>query len=191
MKTAFMGVLAAALICALVTCHPTPKHEGTFFASIEVMQEALADHALGTTGYFFFIQNENSEKPPLLVGYEYDDGHLKNTFGGNPESTEVIQKLRAVGLEPFNFQKEITKTIARLNQEAKQRGEDRHYHEGIVLDGAEYRVRIRTPSGMFSMKKWNPGYAINSYARHSKDVGKLKSVLDQLAQFSGRENLGL
>ena len=78
---------------------------------------------------------------------------------------------------------------ARLEKEAKQRGED-YLHLGS-RDGAEWEIVIVTRSGRFSVRTWNPGSSFDLYAEHSENLARLKTVIDLLAQYYGRLKLGL
>lgn len=126
---------------------------------------------------------------PLLTGYEYKDGEVRALFGGSSDSARIVQAVRDVGFEPFDFRSEVGATTARLDREAQARGE--RFMAPMVLDGAEYEITIRTVGGVFVLKELNPGYTIDALAPHSTKIAKLKAVLDILAQYYGRTKFGV
>jgi hypothetical protein len=102
--------------------------------------------------------------------------------GGGFDSKEVLKAIADVGLEPFDFQKEVEK-------EAEHRG--KQYEPFMVLDGAEYEIVVMTDKGKFSLREWDPGYKIDTYAAYSPKIAKLKKVLDILAEYYGRLKFGI
>lgn len=162
---------------------------GTFFAEITRKQGAFSGAEKHRTGFGFYIEENDRAAGPTLIGYRYERGSRVRVIGGGSASREVVAALRAVGLRPFDFAAEVDACDARFQAAAKSRGEV--YFAPYTVDGAEYDIVIATPSGEFSLKRWNPGPAINYYASYSADIAKVKRVLDLLAQYYGRVEFGV
>ena len=119
----------------------------------------------------------------------YKRGERIQIFGGGSDSADTVKALRSVGLRPFDFAGEVKSCAARLEAEAKARGDD--FIPPFVLDGTECEIVIVTPDGPFRLQEWNPGFAIDYYASHSPDIAKLKKTLDLLSQYYGHLEFGI
>ncbi len=190
MKT--LVAIACVLLLGGCTTPPRSASEtpvGTFFAEIRLTAGAFFGVEKSRTGFAFYIEENNGIAGPRLTGYRYKRGERIQIFGGGSDSADTVKALRSVGLRPFDFAGEVKSCAARLQAEAKARGED--FIPPFVLDGAEYEIVITSPDGPFRLKEWNPGFAIDYYASHSPDIAKLKKTLDILSQYYGHLEFGI
>lgn len=168
---------------------PTPDPSRRLLASIIITESAFKGPIRRKAGFEFHVNDAPGLGGPFLEGEEYRDGKLVDSFDSGSRSAEDIEAIEAVGLAPFDFEREVSAVEARLKKEAEQRGED-YIHPGS-RDGAEWEVVIVTRSGRFSLRAVNPGETIDVYAEHSENLAKLKAVIDLLALYYGRLRLGL
>jgi hypothetical protein len=175
--------------CANLSFHRVQyKPKGNLLVSIRKTEGSFTGSVKRDTGYFFYVETEPAGSDPTLTGYHIVDGDIKEEFGGS-DSKEVLKAIAAVGLEPFDYQKEVQTVTARFEKEAQQRGEQ--YIAPMALDGAEYEIIIVIDKGKLSLREWNPGSTIDAYAAYSPKIAKLKKVLDILAQYYGRFKFGV
>ena len=140
------------------------------------------------TGFEFHVNASPGVGGPFLEGEEYRDGKLVDSFDAGSSSASVIEAIEKVGLPPFDFDREVSAVVARLEKEAGQRGED-----FLVLgsrDSPEWEIVIVTRSGRFSVRNLDAG-SIDVYAEYSENLAKLKTVIDLLAVYYGRLKFGL
>lgn len=150
---------------------------GEFFASIKIAERALGPELKGITGFVFYRVDVPGVVGPMLDGYQYTDGELVDRISLGSASKRVIDEIQTVGLRPFDFAAAVKASPGR--------------GDAIVLDGAKIEIRIMTPSGELRLEQWNPGALIDGHAPHSPDIGKLKTVLDILALYVGRSQMGI
>lgn len=173
--------------CAAVPAHeelPVPK--GQLLASITMTASAHQGRTKRDARYLFYTDSPSNAKDRLLTGYEIVDAKIKDVFGGASDSANVTRAIAAVGLEPFDLQNEVKDTTVRLSKPGKP-------FLGpvcVVGDGADYEIMIATERGEFSLREHEPGCTIEAYAQFSPNIGKLKAVLDLLAQYYGRTKFG-
>jgi hypothetical protein len=173
------------------SCAAAPRAEparGNLFASIRITESAFKGPIRDKQGFFFYLHEEPGVAGPMLEGYEFRNGKQVDEFGGGSESAGVIEAIRKAGLTPFDFKREVEEITARLQREATARGES--FIGPQARDGAEWEIVIATESGPFTLRAWNPRGAIDQYAQYSKNIAKLKTVLDLLAQYYGQLKLG-
>lgn len=184
----FFAVLAIGLLagCAHLPAgrNESARDRGELFAAIKVTDTAFSGPPKGDTGYFFYVDPDGG-----LTGYWLKNGEVRDVFGGSSDSAATIRSVDAIGLEPFDFAKEVQTVDAQLDREAAARGEKRMI--AFVVDGAEYDIAVRTAKGTFHLRKWNPGFDIERLAPHSPKIAKLKAVLDRLAEYFGRTKFGV
>jgi hypothetical protein len=163
--------------------------QGALFAYVKVTGGLFDGRRKGDTGFFFYVENEPGIAGPVLSGYQYQNGELRDVFGGGSDSEKTVKVIAAVGFEPFDFKSEVELVVDRLTKEAEIRGKS--FRRPQVLDGAEYEIRVVTTKGDFVLREWNPGYEIEFFATHSDKIAKLKSVIDLLALDYGHLKFGI
>jgi len=183
--------IACLLLAGCTTPHRSSSEEpvGTLFAEIRLTASAFFGVEKSRTGFVFYIEENNGIAGPRLTGYRYSRGERTQVFGGGSDSARTVQALRSVGLRPFDFAAEVKSCAARLEADAKLRGEE--FIPPFVLDGAEYEIVVSTPDGLFRLKEWNPGFSIDYYSSRSPDIAKLKKTLDILSLYYGHLELGI
>ena len=159
-------------------------------ASILMTETAGSGPVKANTGYFFYVRTAPPNVAgPMLEGYELRNGAAVDSFGGGSESAAVVEAILNVDLRPFDFDREVARVTAMLKARAAESGE--FFVEPQGRDGAEWEIAIVTASGKFTLRAWNPGFTIDAYAAHSDDIRRLKATIDLLAQYYGRQKLGL
>jgi hypothetical protein len=184
------------VICLFAAGCSTAKREvvarlplGTLFAEIRLTEGAFFGVEKGRSGFFFYVEEDNGIAGPRLTGYRYKHDSLVGVLGGGSDSRDTVFALRAIGFEPFDYAAEVKSCEARIQAEAKARGEQ--VFAPFVLDGAEYEIVIVTQTGRFTLREWNPRVSIDYYAQHSEKIAKLKAVLDILAKYYGLLEFGI
>lgn len=162
-------------------CSPAGRApEGVLLASVRLTEGAFSGQTQGNTGHFYYVRDSANGAGSRLTGYRYENGVVRERLGGASASASVVRAIRDVGLEPFDFAAELAATVERHDLMLP-----------FTLDGAEYEITIRTSTGVFVLRAWNPGPTIDALAPHSEKIAKLKAVLDLLAQYCGRSQFGV
>lgn len=176
---------------SLTTTPKISEPKGQLLASIKEVSYALEipNKPNGTTGYYFYIENDSDGIGPHLTGCRYWNGEVLHVFGNGASSTDMLEAINNVGLEPFDYTAEVATTIDRLRLEAKSRGDV--YSPPIIADGTKFEIVIQTHQGTFSFSDWNPGATIDALAPHNAKIAKLKTVLAILEQYYGRIQFGI
>jgi hypothetical protein len=192
LRNAWLPTLLLALALAGCVCPPSAAPASdparSLLASFIVTQSAFKGPIPRKTGFeFYVVATPPGLVGPLLEGRELRDGKVVDDFdwGSAPSEVEAIER---VGLEPFDFGREIAEATERARKQALARGEA--FVHG-TRDGAEWEIVIVTKAGRFNLRAWNPVADVNSLAPYSANLAKLKTVIDLLAQYYGRLKMGL
>ena len=164
-----------------------PKQEP--LVSIMITQGAFSGPVKAPTGWVFYVEQS---LPPaqgaILRGYRLVEGKIRETTLSGSYTAKVIAAIEAIDFEPFDWDSEVAIAQKRLG-ETLQEGEG----VGIPMthDGAEFEIVINSKRGRFRMREWNPQPFIDFYAPYSEKIDKLKRVIDTLAVYMGRKQLGV
>lgn len=176
----FSGIALSAVFaasCASAHGMPEIKPRGELMASMKVVGNAFGQVPKGKTGWEFYVVDVPGVVGPMLDGFRYKDGELIDYVSAGSVSKGVVDAVNAVGLRPFDFDAAVKSTAKPMDT--------------VVLDGTNVEIRVITPSGELRLQQWNPGATIDGYAPYSADIGKLKKVLDFLALYAGRSQMGM
>ena len=124
-------------------------------------------------GYYFYKENRKDQNPTLYV-YEYRNGTMVSMH-----ATEFFNDINSIGLEPFDYEKEI--------ELAKEKSD----FEWITLDGYELEIMINTNQGKFLIKTSNPGADLRECAKYSENLQKLVKVIKHLQLYYGESVINI
>ncbi len=174
-----LGILLSAAFSASVYAHgiPSVKPRGELMVSIKVIGSASAQQLKGKTGWEFYVVEVPGVVGPMLDGFRYKDGELIDYVSSGSVSKDVVDAVNEVGLRPFDFAAAVKSAPKHMDT--------------VVVDGTNVEIKVMTPSGELRLQQWNPGATIDGYAPYSTDIGKLKKVLDILALYIGRSQMGI
>ena len=159
---------------------------GELLAYFKITEVALIGPIKRTTGYYFYVESEENVAGPFLNGYQYQHGKIIQEFGTGSDSAAVIEAIEQIGLEPFDFEKEIM-----VAEEKSKANPDPNGVWVLSMDGTEWEIMIQTKKGKFLSRIWNPGSEFKNYARYSANIAKLEQVLRILVRYYGEATIGL
>jgi len=154
-----------------------------------ITQGAFSGPVKAPTGWVFYVEQDTlPAQGPILRGYRLVNGEIREATLSGTYTAKIIKAIEAIDFEPFDWDSEVV--IAQ-----KQLGKTLQEGEGVGIpttrDGAEYEIVVNSKRGRFRMQEWNPNPLIDFYAPYSEKIAKLKRVIDTLAVYMGRRQLGL
>ena len=191
---AAFGVLLGVAGCASLFQDPEsdrlPKQEP--LVSVMITNVALTKTPKAPTGWAFYVRQEPSmtgqEPFRYMDGYHVTEGIICERTGGGYPSSEALEAIEAIDFEPFDWKSEAAIAEARWKKAFEGKEKPTRY---FTTDGAEYEIVINSKRGKFSMQEWNPWPEIVFYAPYSEKIAKLQRMIETLASYMGRTQLGL
>jgi hypothetical protein len=161
------------------------KPQGNLLVSMRKIERDSTGSIEHDAGYFFYVETEPARLGPALTAYHIVDRDRREypLVGGRLDSKDVVKAIAALGLEPFDFQKEVQTVTTRLEKEAEQRGGG--FFRVTDPSGTEYEIVIMTYKGKFYLRERDALSTIDAYAVYSPKIAKLKTVIDILAKYYG------
>ena len=165
------------------------KVDEEFYASFQMVREVHSEPEVGFTGLKFFIrwddrEEENEYKTARVEGFKFKRGKRIEFFSF---SREVVNKLKQVNLQKFNYEKAKALALPLARAEAKAKGIPFVLHG---RDGASWNIKIQTPTGLFELNRGQVNGEIDGLAKFNHNIKKLESVINILALHYGRSAIG-
>lgn len=91
---------------------------------------------------------------------------------------ELMERIRAIGLQPFDYKQEYDKTVAKLTEAYEKEVET--YYPPMALDGHSYEIIFHLGDTELKLRAANPGWPIQEFSEHNERFGELYSVYKKL-----------
>ena len=129
-------------------------------------------------GVYCYAIKQKGVVGPFVDIYIVENGKVTEKVSQGSNGKYLLERIRKIGLKPFDFNNEVEKTENRLREEYIKMG--RTYHPPTVLDGHLYEIIYELDDVKLKIQYSNPGDTISKLADHSENIGKLYEIYKEL-----------
>jgi hypothetical protein len=189
-----LSLLLLALLSAPLPALSAENSQGKLIFAVQLVETSEhrvvdgSEYPKKRTGIFYYYE-ENARGGASITGYKMQNGkEIGRVGGGSIETTDFLEKLKALPLSSFDVQKEIDSTIADIRADARKNGRGFQAMPRMT-DGSRYRILYDFNGVHVDYTAWNPGVEIQYLAAYSSNLKNLNDLLDLIALHYGRRQL--
>ncbi len=139
------------------------------------------------SGFYCYLYEQGEKKWPSVTIYRVEKDKVIDFVNQGTYAEDLMERIRKIGLKPFDYGKEVESTIARLKRQYESEGKE--YNGLGILDGESYEVIYELDGSRFSFEAHEPGIYLAELGEHSDSLMKLHKVYNELMLYYAQRQL--